>query len=735
VTARTDRYLSRALFAFTLFFSAALLFLIEPMIARMLLPSLGGGPAVWNTCLVFFQAALLGGYLYARVTTRVLPARGQVAIHAGVLAMAALVLPISIRTFGILPSSAQPVLWMLATLGLSVGLPFLALAATNPLLQSWFGQTWPGGKKTGPYRLYSASNLGSFVGLVSYPFVVERAFDLEAQRRLWAIGYGLVALMVVACGGFAWRSAQARFPAAAPGRGAAVTGTDRLRWAALAFVPASLTLSVTAYISADIAAIPLVWVVPLSLYLISFVIAFAHPHVGRAMRLLLPIAVLPPIICVLTDSTRPAWLQIPTHLVTFFLVSLACHQALASRRPETDHLPEFYVWLAAGGAAAGLFNAFAAPILFRTPVEYPIGLLLGCYAGTRGTVARPFVWADAAVPALAGALVPAGSALTLLFGWAPSALATRGLTFGPALLIAAFSWAWPLRYVVALAAILSTGALASRVTGLTLDVERSFFGVHRVMLDDTRAFHEIVDGSTIHGVQAIDPARRRDCLAYYSRIGPAGQTFAMLAATREPHEVAVLGLGAGVMGCYAMAGQRWTFFEIDPVVIALATKREYFTYLADAPGAVQIVVGDARLALGRLPSSSQPYDVIVLDTFSSDAIPVHLLTREALQTYLRHLAKGGLILFHVSNLYFELGPVIGRLARDAGLVALIQRHAATEGEMQLGIFPSEWVAVSRNLDDLGALTADRRWERATWDGGPPWSDQFSNVLAALQWRR
>lgn len=715
----------RALFPVTLFFSAALLFLVEPMIARMLLPSLGGTPAVWNTCLVFFQATLLGGYLYARLITRALAPRAQVALHASILAAAAIVLPVGIRTSGKLPSSS-PVFWLLSTLALSVGLPFLALAATNPLVQSWFARA--SARTSDPYRLYSASNLGSFAGLLSYPVLIERTFALDAQSRLWTLGYAIVAVLVICCGGFAWRASRAEPP---EGVGS-VERLERLRWVALAFIPASLTLSVTAYISADIAAIPLVWILPLSLYLISLVIAFARPGVGRATRLFLPVAVLAPFICLLTESTRPGALQIPVHLVAFFLVSLACHQALASRRPDRRLLPEFYVWVAAGGAAAGLFNVLAAPILFRTPAEYPIGLLLGCYAGTRGDLARRVTWIDAAVPVVAGAMVPVCGVLAVYLGWAPSVLLTKGLTFGPPLLFAAFCWAWPLRFVAALGAILLAGDFATLAANQTLHVERSFFGVHRVMLDDTQSFHEMVDGNTIHGIQPVDRARRRDCLSYYSRSGPVGQTFAMLRGAREPRDIAVLGLGAGVLACYATARQRWTFFEIDPIVETIARTPEYFTYLADAPAAVRVVLGDARLSLDR--ETAESYNVIILDVFSSDAIPVHLLTREALDVYLRHLSAGGVILFHTSNVYLDLVPIVARVTREAGLVALVEHHAPGDAAMQLGIFPSEWVVVSRHLDDLGSLPEDGRWEPAFGSGASLWTDRFSNVLEALRWR-
>jgi SAM-dependent methyltransferase len=380
-----------------------------------------------------------------------------------------------------------------------------------------------------------------------------------------------------------------------------------------------------------------------------------------------------------------------------------------------------------------VFTAIVAPVLFPTAAEYPIGLLLGCLAGTRrnGTP-RPLTWIDPAAPVLTGALLVALVTFANSRNWVESPLATRGLILGLPLLVAALFWARPLRYALALAGILAASFVAER-GGTTLRIDRTFFGVHRVLIGEWGDYVVLMNGGTVHGLQALRPARRRECLAYYSRVGPAGQVFESLRGRRTPREVAVLGLGAGTLACYATAGQHWTFFEIDPAVANIANTPGYFTYLADAPGQVGIVIGDARLSLTHMPTQS--FDVLVLDVFSSDAVPVHFLTREALQIYLRHLATGGLILFHISNKYFDLRPIVNALAHDARLVALAERHTIDDAAISAGLYPSEWVVMARDALDLGELAEDARWETMPPGESKPWTDQYSNLVAAVRWRR
>jgi hypothetical protein len=719
------------LFAVTLAGSAALLFISEPLIARMLLPVAGGAAAVWTTCLVFFQVALLVGYLYAHLSSRHLAMPLQVVAHVAVLILALMVAPFDVASLGSPAPGATPIPWLLQTLSLTIGLPFVALAGTTPLVQSWFSRAGAG---SAAYALYSASNFGSVAGLLAYPAFIEPAMRLNTQSRIWTIGYGVVLGLIAVCGILASRSATSVLPDEQRTSASTVSQVLRLRWILLAAMPSSLTMSVTTFISTDIAAIPLLWVAPLALYLVSFIVAFARPGRGLWAARVVPIAILPPIISILTDSSRPAWLQIPAHLATFFIVSLACHQSLARSRPEPSRLPEFYLWLALGGAVGGLTTALIAPLIFPSPIEYPIGLLCACYLATARLDGprRRLTAVDVIFPAAAALLVVVLARLAAHLEWPPSALATRALTFGPSLLLAVLMWPWPRRYIVTIAAALAAGAMASATAAQTLVVMRSFYGVHRVQDDDARQFHMLFDGSTIHGIQRIAADRRRECVGYYSQGGPVGEAFGMLRREGRLRDIAVLGLGAGSLACYAEPGDRWTFFEIDPSVATLARTPAYFTYLSDSPVSSEVVIGDARLSLASRAGTA--YDLIVVDVFSSDAIPVHLLTSEAFRVYMDRLAPRGRILFHTSNLYFNLRAPVGASATSVGLSAVARRHQVDSDLAESGVFPSEWILVARTPEDLAPFLDAPEWRRLD-AGSPPWTDDHSSLLSVLTLRR
>jgi SAM-dependent methyltransferase len=416
------------------------------------------------------------------------------------------------------------------------------------------------------------------------------------------------------------------------------------------------------------------------------------------------------------------------------VVALACHQALARSRPDEARLSEFYLWLALGGAVGGVLTALVAPVIAPTPLEYPLVLLLAGYVSTHAGQQerrRPFDWTDAAAPAAVGLLSLVLVRAPSWWSWTNDPLARQTLLFGPSLIVAATSRRSPRRYALALLALLAAAPTASGAANRTVEVMRTFYGVHRVQFDASRRFHVLMNGSTVHGIQDIEFAPHRTCSGYYSKDGPAGQVFDLLAGARAPGRVAVLGLGTGTLACYALPIQHWDFYEIDPAVVTLARDRSYFTYLKDAPAGVSIIAGDARLSLGA--ARSPTYDLIVLDVFSSDAIPVHLLTREAFALYIERLSSRGVLLIHVSNQYFALQPVVGALASDRGLIALARRHEVDAAAIAEGIYPSEWVALARHVDDLAPLAADRRW--LVPPIGPLWTDQHASLLSAFKPRR
>ncbi len=735
------------LFGATIFVSAALLFVVQPMFARMVLPLLGGAPAVWNTALVFYQAALLAGYGYAHATTAWLGRRRQALPHVLLLLLPLLVLPITVPRGLTPPGAGTPIPWLLAVLAAAVGLPFFVVSTTSPVLQAWFAGTLHRTARD-PYFLYAASNLGSMLALLSYPLLVERWLRLGEQSRWWAVGYGVLACLIATCG-----LALRRSPTGA-GRDAAPRAPDgpdptspaeqadthlgasrRARWVLLALVPSSLMLSVTTYVSTDIAAIPLLWVVPLTLYLVTFIIAFARhrllPH--RLVVDAFPVVMLPLVIVLAARANEPLALVIPTHLAAFFAAALLCHGELAEDRPDPRHLTEFYLWMSTGGVLGGAFTALVAPLVFTSVVEYPLMLVLACALGSRsssaGTRKRALdVFLPLTLGVLAVALVAALQAHAL--GLEPAAI---GPVFGVLGLVCLTFARRPLRFALGVGVLLLAGTLYHGQEGRLQYAERSFFGISRVTLDPTGRYRLLMHGTTLHGMQALDPARRTAPLTYYYPTGPLGQLFAALGGTAATRSVAVVGLGAGSIACYGHVGEHWTFYEIDPTVLRIAADPRYFTFLRDCPPELHVRLGDARLSLAATDSR---YGLIILDAYSSDAPPIHLLTLEAVRLYLARLAEGGLLIFNVSNRHLDLEPVLGSLARAAGLQSLTRDDARVDdAERYLGKTESHWVVMARAPTDFGPLRTDPRWRPARAPvGAAVWTDDFSDLLSAFRWR-
>jgi hypothetical protein len=704
------------LFSLSTLVGAFLLFLVEPMFARMVLPLLGGAPAVWNTCLVFYQVALLAGYLYAHVIGR-RPPRQQVLLQIALVVVAGALLPIAIRGAGPAAPTSAPITWVFRILVTSIGLPFVVLAATGPLLQRWFSVIGsPSGKN--PYSLYAASNAGSFVALLGYPFVIEPLLRVRTQSLVWSAGYIAYGVLIAFCGMKLWRLAPAAGDATATPdegshrtrsqkstgsrssaragssvRAAAVDADDgddpwaaRLRWLGLAAIPSSLMMSVTTFISTDVGSVPLLWVVPLALYLLTFVIAFAERQVvsRRVLGRLFPFAVVLIVGLVIAPPAYPVTM-IVLHLVAFFVVALACHMELAASRPPAESLTEFYLWLSAGGAVGGIFNALVAPVIFVNPFEYPLAALSACLllpnalaGGDREARSQLRHIAGYALVALPVVLVVVLVVFVQRFDaqLPPDPFSRYLIIFGPPCLAAFALVRAPLRMGVALATIVVAGAFVRFDNRVPIYLERSFFGVHRVLFSGRERV--LLSGTTNHGAQSIDPALKCEPLTYYSRKGPVGQLMAAATERGRRTRFGVVGLGTASLAAYASAGQTWTFFEINPVVERIARDPEYFTYLRDCAPDARIVTGDARLMLVGEPDAS--FDVLVLDAFSSDAIPVHLMTREAMEMYFRKLAPGGLLAVHISNRYLDLAPVVAATAQRAGLVSVMEVHSPSPDE-------------------------------------------------------
>lgn len=716
------------LFGITLFLSAALLFLVQPMVAKMLLPALGGTPNVWITCMLFFQAGLLVGYAYAHAGCRWLGVRVHGCLHLTLLLAAFAFLPIDLTTTS---AEGDPTSWLLGSLLLGVGLPYVMVSSSAPLLQKWFAVQ--SGSRD-PYFLYAASNLGSFAGLLSYPFLVEPALRLHEQSSLWMWGYVVLALLVVVCGVPLMRLSRSADDSTAQVEQTSdpPTALTRLRWVLLALVPSSLMLSVTMHLTTDIAAVPLLWIVPIAIYLLSFVLVFARwsliPHC--LMLRSMPAAVIVLVFVLLSEATEPPELLIAIHVIGLFWLCMTCHGELARTRPAAVYLTEFYLWLAVGGALGGLFNAVVSPLLFNSVAEYPLMLVAACCL--RPAAVNAVRWNDLLLPVGLGlltvGLILVGQGLSLEPG--PISLAAM---FALPCLVAYTLLDRPIRFGLGVAAILMAANVYEGVHGRPEQRVRSFFGVHRVTQDRAGEFRLLIHGNTVHGQQKIlgPPDERRRPLTYYHERSPIGQLLTAYRGDEKLKRVALVGLGAGALASYAEPGQKWTFFEIDPAVEKLA--RSHFTYLSESRGEIDVVIGDARVMLQKQPDRA--FGLIVIDAFSSDAIPVHLLTREALTLYRRKLTKDGLLAFHISNRYLDLQPVLTALARDAKppMTALYQEGYVTPDDKAQGCLPSQWMVLAGKRDDVSKLLASRRWEEPLRQTAV-WTDDYSNVLSVLRAR-
>lgn len=724
------------LYSVTLFLGAFLLFGIQPMFTKMVLPMLGGSPAVWNTAMVFFQGSLLLGYSYAHGISRWLPIRSQIIVHTAILLATVSALPIAVAAGWTPPLDQTPIPWLLGLFSVSVGVPFFAVAATAPLLQRWFSRTDHPLAAT-PYFLYASSNFGSILALVSYPILVEPLLSTGSQAAIWSIGYALLVACILLCGLLLWRVRRGPETRETSASGTLYTigWRRRCHWILLSAAPSSLLLGVTLYITTDLVAAPLLWVLPLVLYLSTFVIVFSrHPFLKHSwMVRVQPFLILP---LVVTFGMVPtAWVIFaPLHLLAFFVTAMVCHGELVKHKPDSRHLTEFYLWMAFGGVLGGIFSAILAPMLFDSIVEYPLAIALAC--GLRPLLSpggkHSRYW-DVLLPLvlLAFVLLPRLNGGVGVDRYSDAAIIAYAIVIGLSVYLFADR---PLRFGLGVCVVLFGFSVTLSTERELLAQERSFFGVHRVLLDPTHEFHVLYDGTTIHGAQHIDPARYREPVTYFHKRSPIGQLFEDIGDVNANH-VALIGLGAGAISCYKQPSQQWTIYEIDPLVVEIARNGDYFSYLSEcAPGAT-IVLGDARLSLQQAPNAH--FDLIILDAYSSDTVPVHLATREALALYFEKLAPGGLIAAHISSRHLALEQVFANLVADAGAFGRIQSPvAASDFEQRRFLYAADWVVIARHVSDVAFLDDDYRWrDLAPASGTGVWTDDFSNIVQSMRWVR
>ena len=723
-----------------IFVSALLLFSVQPLFTKMVLPRLGGSPAVWSVAMVFFQSLLLAGYVYAHLLMRISNRLVLIAVHLALLVIAFLTLPLTIAAgFGEPPTSGYAI-WLLGLFVVSIGLPFFALAANNPLLQAWFVRTGhPDGAD--PYFLYASSNVGSFLALLSYPFVFEPIFTLRTQNLLWTGGYGLLILLIAACGVLLWRS-----PAAVPTKGAAADNdapapslSTRARWVFLAAVPSGLLIAVTAHISTDVAAAPLLWVLPLSLYLLTWVLVFQSrpllPH--KWVLLAQPVAIAGAIVLLAVGGEQNLLLTLGGHQLFFFVIAMACHGELARTRPDAKYLTGFYVALSFGGMIGGLFAGLIAPNVFSWVAEYPILIVLAalCHPSRdeRWPRVSGFLWLLAVVIALA--LIVPSQTKGEAFDWFEEhrVYVAGGVAVAGMLLALAFNTArFKLAAVAALALVLVRVYPADEGR---VDTVRSFFGVHKIVTTASGRYHVLMHGTTIHGAQKFANADgtpvggRPEPISYYHKDGGIGQAISAIRARKgAPLKAAVIGVGSGTLACAAERGETWKFFEIDQTMVDTARDPKYFSYVRNCQPDFRPVIGDARLTFAREPDGV--YDLIIVDAYSSDAIPIHLATQEAMKIYKDKLGPQGAVLMHVSNRHLELASVVVGIANANGLKSWV--FDEDSGRDDEYIFATNVVVSARAEADVGALGSSDKWEETEARANQRiWTDDYCNVLGAV----
>lgn len=754
------------LYAFTLFVSAFLLFLIQPMVGKMILPTFGGTPAVWNTCMVFFQGALLAGYGYAHGSVGRLGVRRQAGLHLALLAaplilsipLIARVLPIAIDTSAVPTQQDYPILWLLGRLILGVGLPFFVISTNAPVLQMWFSQTGHPSAKD-PYFLYGASNLGSLLALLGYPLLIEPWLAVDEQSVLWAWLYGLFVVLAGACAFAMWR-APVQEPVGHPVKAEAakaqkqfmadnehLTAGRRLYWVALAFVPSSLMLGVTTHVTTEIAPVPLLWVFPLALYLLTFVLVFARkpllPHVW--MKRVFPFIIALVVIMTMQFESGLGITEVPLHLLAFFAAAMVCHGELAKDRPSTAHLTQFYLLMSVGGVLGGLFNAAVAPMVFSTIVEYPLVMLAACFvlAGRPTLKNLRFRVRDLAKPLLAPAVLILFLILRYHYAYTHRILFDLDWIY-LFLLPIALSAIWlrrPFRFAVSLALIIITFAVWNDlISQQTLYIGRNFYGVKAVSTSPNNQLHTFSHGTTIHGAQLTAPGLQRVTLTYFHAHGPVGDIIRHCNLPRSDGRrpnIGVLGLGAGTLAAYAWKDQIIDFYEIDPEVYRIAADPALFTYLENCEGQWQVILGDGRLTLADAPDHY--YGLLFLDAFSSDAVPTHLLTREALDLYLSKLTPDGVLIFNISNRYLDLAPLLGNLAAERDLVCLrrTDMNPILKPE-ERGKYSTDYVIMSPSDETFRKIRTIRIKNVLQWTEVPPdpkvpiWTDRYSNVIRLLK---
>lgn len=727
-------------FTVAIFLAAALLFGVQPMVAKSLLPGFGGGSSVWTTCMLFFQTLLIAGYLYAHVLLR-LNRMAQFAVHAFVIASALVVGWLYAVPTPPLGASEFPVPWLLGQLFLVAGLPYFAVSSAGPLIQGWFARTGHA-RAHDPYFLYAASNAGSFVGLLAYPLVIEPRLGLTDQRMMWLVLFAVFGMLAAGCVWMTNRRSPEPSAKETIAESESITWIQRLGWVFLAFVPSSMLLAVTTHLTTEVASFPLLWVVPLGVYLLTMIAAFSRvgPVLAKfGARPMIVTIIAAWVLLVAWDRMAlsvPVAANITIQLALLLSVGLFGHARLAQTRPPASRLTEFYLLMSIGGALGGMFNGIIAPLVFTGVYEYHATLVLALLMlpGVARIVTQSNVryWSGRL-------LIPVCSLVIVLvtlwlIGRVQNPSARVAIATAPAALLVYMAW----RDRIA-----ASGAMLFPMLALTLGSagsgvehqERTFFGVHEVVQarSGDRVFRRLIHGTTLHGLEMIEGIGPKGVpLGYYHPRGPLGGLFTMLSASHpDGMQAGLVGLGTGAIAAYSRPVDAFTFYEIDPAVARIAADPTYFSFLDSAEGSVETRLGDGRLLLEQEAAlDAEPFDLLVIDAFSSDAIPTHLLTLEAMRLYLSRITPDGVVAMHISNRHLDLSGLLLNAGREVGLTVLINDDGVDqEYTERTGHFSSTWVAMTGSPDMAREL--GRRgfvpYERP--DAPEPWTDERSDLLS------
>jgi hypothetical protein len=734
------------LYPATTFLSAALLFTLQPLFAKMLTPLMGGTPSVWNTALVFYQGALLVGYLYAHIIATRLKPRMQLYVHSAVLLFGLVFLPIKVSGLVGAPDVSNAVGWTMAALALSLGGPIVAISATAPLIQAWRVRL---GDAVDPYRLYAASNLGSFMALAAFPFVIEPFIGAKVQSVLWSIGYIVLAIALVTAVWAVPSTSQAPKEAALK----KTTWAERSKWVFYAAPPSALLVAVTTHLTTDVASVPLIWIPPLALFLLTFIIAFSAlgDKIAEAAAPL-KFMVIFLLAAIMGARIDQGMLGLGIHLTAFFLIVLCCHLELALRRPEPARLTEFYLWMSFGGVLGGAAAALLAPIVLNTTLEYQIALaaalavapwershlkwaipavMLAIGAGLfYQNLYDIAIWLDANVPIkTAGGI--GESSFWYGFLRIPQPMFAASLLCAVLALAAMIAQRSALIVAAIGAAALLLPVLDQEGDGIKFR-ERSFFGVLEIndsgIAPDGWRF--LSHGTTLHGVMSLDPARNREPMSYYYRETPIGSLYAEATAAKPTElHAGVIGMGMGSTTCYAKPGQKWTIFEIDDDVIKAAMDPNLVGFINRCAPDITIVRGDARLKMAEQPNDW--FDILLVDAFSSDAIPTHMITKEALGLFMKKIAPDGVLIVHISNRYLDLGRIVSDAAHELGFAVMEGNRDGDEANSNADTGVRA-VIIARNQARLDRYIGQPMWTMIKPSAqSHPWTDDHTDILRAL----